>query len=331
MKPRWKLLEQSFIEGKAKRECLTLDDSKIYYLTNLETISQPEHVFIGIHGVGGTSLSFTQLISYLPARSQFYWIDLPGFGKSYTRDNRIDVLIECVEQFMIKLGIVQAKFISHSFGAFITVLFAHAHPERVERLVLVTPAGLFPTFGNTGFVYALLFKMRFPFFMRWFRPFVFLMYRIGWKQTYWRSLFYFLSCYCDLKANADSMVSSCITMGWSGTYWNKPVIDKLIALPRPVTLIYGQQDHLIPCHQGWIAKLLRPDIQIRTIRGEGHSWIISRNSKLIMEWSCSDSISNPDRLRHVSQLVQHPERYASSWYSAWNTIYKLYSDLLIEG
>lgn len=50
--------------------------------------------------------------------------------------------IESLEQWREKMGLRKMTLIGHSLGAYLTVAYTLRHPERVSRLVLLSPAGV---------------------------------------------------------------------------------------------------------------------------------------------------------------------------------------------
>ena len=79
-------------------------------------------------------------------------LDLPGSGLSdpdatgdYTDARSVDVLIALMD----RLGIARATIVGNSMGGRIAWTFASSHPERVDRLVLISPDG----FASPGFEY----------------------------------------------------------------------------------------------------------------------------------------------------------------------------------
>ena len=69
--------------------------------------------------------------------------DLPGYGHSQRRDHILDIpaLAEALMAILDALGIDKAVLLGNSMGCPVTLEVAHAAPERVHRLVLVSPAG----------------------------------------------------------------------------------------------------------------------------------------------------------------------------------------------
>jgi pimeloyl-ACP methyl ester carboxylesterase len=69
--------------------------------------------------------------------------DLPGYGRSQRRDRVLDIpeLGEALMTVLDQLGIDQAVLVGNSMGCPVALEVAHAAPERVHSLVLVSPAG----------------------------------------------------------------------------------------------------------------------------------------------------------------------------------------------
>lgn len=69
--------------------------------------------------------------------------DLPGYGRSERRDHVLDIpaLAQALLAILDALDIDQAVLVGNSMGCPIGLEVAHSAPERVHRLVLVSPAG----------------------------------------------------------------------------------------------------------------------------------------------------------------------------------------------
>jgi len=97
-----------------------------------------------IHGMGGSMDNFRRTFDLLVgAGFRTVAVDLPGFGYS-DRAPWADLSPQgharTVLGLLDKLGIDKASLIGHSLGGAIALHFARLHPERVERLVLVSSA-----------------------------------------------------------------------------------------------------------------------------------------------------------------------------------------------
>ncbi|MFC0007606.1 alpha/beta fold hydrolase [Micromonospora siamensis] len=71
-------------------------------------------------------------------------LDLRGTGDSAVPADpgsyRCDRLVDDVEALRVELGLERVDLLGHSAGANVAVRYVQRHPERVDRLVLVTPS-----------------------------------------------------------------------------------------------------------------------------------------------------------------------------------------------
>ncbi|MEX2481646.1 MAG: acetoin dehydrogenase dihydrolipoyllysine-residue acetyltransferase subunit [Gammaproteobacteria bacterium] len=97
-----------------------------------------------IHGFGGGAdrWAFTQ--EPLAATASVYAFDLPGHGASSkaVADGSVTALADIVIAFMDALDITSASLVGHSLGGAVALQAAISHPDRVESLALIAPAGL---------------------------------------------------------------------------------------------------------------------------------------------------------------------------------------------
>lgn len=79
----------------------------------------------------------------LSAHRQLVLLDLRGTGRSATPDDpatyRCDYQVGDVEALREHLGLDRMDLLGHSAGANLAVLYATRHPDRVDRLALITP------------------------------------------------------------------------------------------------------------------------------------------------------------------------------------------------
>lgn len=96
-----------------------------------------------LHGAGGSADSWRPAMASLARGLRVLTPDQIGFGGSDKPplDYTIDTLVDFLERFMTVLGIDRASLVGHAAGARVACLFALAHPDRVDRLVLVSGTG----------------------------------------------------------------------------------------------------------------------------------------------------------------------------------------------
>ncbi len=96
-----------------------------------------------VHGLGGSSVTWIAVIEGLAEHGPVVAVDLPGFGRTPIEDEDrltmrgyVDFLLDVVDA----LGWDCFTLHGNSMGGLLGTLLAAAHPHRVERLVLVSPA-----------------------------------------------------------------------------------------------------------------------------------------------------------------------------------------------
>ncbi len=105
-----------------------------------------------LHGFGSSLHTWEAWSAGLEADHRVIRFDLPGSGLSppdttgdYTDDRSMTVLLALMD----RLGIAKASIVGNSIGGRIAWTFAAAHPDHVDKLVLVSPDG----FASPGFEY----------------------------------------------------------------------------------------------------------------------------------------------------------------------------------
>ncbi len=98
-----------------------------------------------VHGFG-TEASFNWHAQLPAVRRRFSVIapDLPGFGASerIVDERTIAFQVECLRDLLAHLGHRSVHLVGHSMGGWISLAFAAAYPDLVQRLVVIDAAGL---------------------------------------------------------------------------------------------------------------------------------------------------------------------------------------------
>ncbi|MFJ4154043.1 alpha/beta fold hydrolase [Pseudomonas sp. NPDC089752] len=96
-----------------------------------------------LHGIGSGAASWLQVAMGLSERARVIAWDAPGYGRStplaMATPNAQDYAGRLL-QTLDTLGIERCVLVGHSLGALTASAFAQAHPPRVSRLVLISPA-----------------------------------------------------------------------------------------------------------------------------------------------------------------------------------------------
>jgi pimeloyl-ACP methyl ester carboxylesterase len=117
----------------------------------IELGSGPPLVFV--HGLAGSWPNWLEQLPVLAAAHRVIALDLPGFGHSPMPAERITIsgYARLLDRLLDTLAVDAAAVVGNSMGGFIAAELAIAFPQRVERLVLVSAAGI-STYNNRGAV-----------------------------------------------------------------------------------------------------------------------------------------------------------------------------------
>lgn len=99
-------------------------------------------VVLFVHGLGAMWQSWLENLPELARDHRVIALDLPGFGRSEmpVEEITIDGYARLVASFMDAVDVGRATVVGNSMGGFIGAELAIRDPDRVERLVLVSPA-----------------------------------------------------------------------------------------------------------------------------------------------------------------------------------------------
>ena len=112
---------------------------------NVVTLGEGERAVVFIHGLSGSWPNWLENLPFFAARGyRAVAFDLPGFGWSEMPAEPISIpgYGRIVDALMERLGIAAAAVVGNSMGGFVGAEVAIQFPARVERLVLVSAAGL---------------------------------------------------------------------------------------------------------------------------------------------------------------------------------------------
>lgn len=213
-----------------------------------------------IHGGGGGVNAWIDNLELLTENYTVYAPDLPGFGNSQSIDDRFSIpeYIDFIERFTNELGLDRFSLIGHSVGGGIAVQYALDHPEKIQRLVLISSLFLgkeialwarylsspsvFRYLGTAGLVMfdALAWFIRqFPLSLTPKPPFTRVQIGIG------KSIM-------SLKGQTTVL------------------LDQLTRLVMPTLLVWGARDSIVPVKHAYAAADVIPDCQIYIFEDGGH-------------------------------------------------------------
>jgi pimeloyl-ACP methyl ester carboxylesterase len=108
----------------------------------VEMGTEHEDAIVFIHGLGANWQTFLENVPFFARTHHVVGLDLPGFGQSEMPAEEISIshYADIVDELCEALGIREATVVGNSMGGFVGAELAIRHPERVESLVLISPA-----------------------------------------------------------------------------------------------------------------------------------------------------------------------------------------------
>lgn len=109
-----------------------------------EGVADPP-VMVFVHGLSGCWQNWLENLPHFARSHRVIAMDLPGFGESEMPAEKISVsgYARVVDALLTELGVGEpVVMVGNSMGGFVSAELALQSPERVERLVLVSAAGL---------------------------------------------------------------------------------------------------------------------------------------------------------------------------------------------
>lgn len=196
-----------------------------------------------IHGLSASSRWWVRNIPALTQHYLLYLLDLPGFGtmRHIHGSFVLDQVAAGIVSWMEAAGIPQSHLLGHSMGGYICLWIAAHYPERVKRLVLVSPAGLPHVRSITGYTLPLLTALR-----------------------HMPLAFYSILVSDALRAGPTTILQAVQDL------LTKDIRHSLPVISAPTLLIWGEHDSLVPPALGDILCQEIPHAQLLILKHAGH-------------------------------------------------------------
>jgi pimeloyl-ACP methyl ester carboxylesterase len=106
--------------------------------------AEPAQPLVFVHGLSGSWQNWLEQLPAFAAEHRVVALDLPGFGHSPLPAEPISIhgYARLLDHLFDELQIDAAAVVGNSMGGFIAAELAIAFPQRVERLVLISAAGV---------------------------------------------------------------------------------------------------------------------------------------------------------------------------------------------
>jgi pimeloyl-ACP methyl ester carboxylesterase len=132
------------VDWRSHQQWVTVEGRAV---NTIQLGSGPPLVFV--HGLSGCWPNWLEQMAVFAPERRVLALDLPGFGHSPgdAGDSSMPGYARLLDTLLDQLGLERAAVVGNSMGGLIAAELAASFPERVERLILVSPAGL-STYAN---------------------------------------------------------------------------------------------------------------------------------------------------------------------------------------
>jgi 2-hydroxy-6-oxonona-2,4-dienedioate hydrolase len=223
-----------------------------------------------VHGMFGDFADWETVLEPLAGGFRVVAPDLPGFGASAKPDAAYDTefFLNWLRGFLDALNIERTVLVGNSFGGEIAVLFALAHPERVQRLVLASSGGLrFYSEAERSEIQSKFsvenFKALTPAIHAWMFGAIFAEKGAAWKRYLEKQ---------NRKLLRDDFGDYAVALYRSiTTAFSLYFEEELTRLRIPVLLVWGDRDVVFPMPLAERALGLLPNGELVILEGAGHA------------------------------------------------------------
>ena len=128
------------VERKARVDGLPVR----YFEASPDPAPTGEEAIVLLHGLGDSAETWVRTMPALARGRRVLAPDLAGFGRTpVPREGmRLSVLVRYLAGFLDSLGVERAILVGNSLGGAVAIRYAADNPDRVERLFLLDSAGL---------------------------------------------------------------------------------------------------------------------------------------------------------------------------------------------
>jgi pimeloyl-ACP methyl ester carboxylesterase len=234
------------------------------------------HPVVFVHGLVGDFTHFEHVaVRLADLGHRVIGIDLPGCGASHKRRRRfcVDSYARDVLEFADKLGLERFSLVGHSAGGAISTVAALRAPTRVERLALLSTAGMrrYPKAAHVAAKMLMKRALLEHTLERLAMPLLDLV--LVEKNAYTDK---FIKDALDRPVDPTLREMARVMEGLVPDLMHATVLDRAHGLAMPLALIWGDTDRLIPDASARSIAARVPSARLTKLPGCGHMPMIER-------------------------------------------------------
>jgi pimeloyl-ACP methyl ester carboxylesterase len=236
---------------------------------------------VWVHGLSGSWPNWLENLPYFAAAGyRCIAMDLPGFGWSEMPAEKITIrgYAAAVDELLRILGVKRAAVVGNSMGGFIGLELALSFPTWVDRLVLVSAAGLTIEHQRNLFRLARVTARALTIGAAWTASKSDAVARRRWTRAALGAV---------VAAHPDRLPGPLIAeqVRGSGKPGFLPALDALTSYPirervgqinAPTLIVWGEKDPLVPVRDAWELGRLIPGARVVVYADTGHVAMFER-------------------------------------------------------
>jgi 4,5:9,10-diseco-3-hydroxy-5,9,17-trioxoandrosta-1(10),2-diene-4-oate hydrolase len=231
-----------------------------------------------VHGLGEHIEFWLANFSVLAEKHRVYAVDLPGHGRTdkfLKASYEISDLAQFVKDFMTALEIEHAHLVGHSLGGAIGTRLSLMHPAAVDKLVLVSSAGL----GREVSMMLRIPSIPLLGEMLLSRPSregaenfaKVIMYDPAVMPEDFFELLYQMSLLPNRQKSFLKVLRASVNLfGQSKSLYSPKHIQGLPSITKPVLVVWGRQDQFVPVAHAEVAAQNLPNVRVQIYDNCGH-------------------------------------------------------------
>lgn len=135
-----KTMKETLLPYHFPTKYLQLKEGEIAYVKE----GKGKKVLIFVHGLSSNSDAWYRNIEELKKDFTCIAIDLPGYGRSFKNADEFTAtyFADILNEFAEKLKLKKFTLVGHSMGGQASIKFASKYPEKLDKLILIAPAGI---------------------------------------------------------------------------------------------------------------------------------------------------------------------------------------------
>jgi pimeloyl-ACP methyl ester carboxylesterase len=241
-----------------------------------------EGTIVWIHGLAGSWQNWLENLPHFARTHRCVAMDLPGFGASEMPAHKISIAgyARTVDALLTELGIERAAVVGNSMGGFIGAELAIQFSTWVQRLVLVSAAGL--TIEHQRFEPVLgalrVGKNVMAYGTGWLAS------KADWLARRPRSRH---AMFGIVAAHPSRLPGPLVAEQLRGSgkpgfvdaldaLTDYPIRDRLERIQAPALVVWGEDDMLVPVRDAWEFGELIPDARVVVYADTGHVAMLER-------------------------------------------------------